>query len=381
MKPYVCQQRLPRAPSILALEGVGMTVASLLLLASFMSCRGGSVAAPETNSSKTLRSVAEPRGVVIGAAASAGYLEDAKYAQILGSEFGQLQPENDMKFVFIHPRTDSDPNPYDFTATDKVVAFAHAHKMLVRGHTLVWHNQLPDWVKSDRLTPAQLSAILQGHISTLVRRYGASVYAWDVVNEAFNDDGSLGDTIWYNNPGIGFAEQGSQYIAQALVWAHEANPKAELFYNDMGAEIVNKKSDAIFAMARDLKQHGAPLDGIGLEMHVDLSFDEANTLASLTRNLKRFADLGLIIHITELDVRLADASTGALAAQADLYRKITGICLDNLSCRVIQLWGVTDRYSWIPWFFPGYDSALLWDANYQKKPAYRSVQQALLARP
>jgi len=134
-------------------------------------------------------------------------------------------------------------------------------------------------------------------------------------------------------------------------------------------------------MARDLKQHGAPLDGIGLEMHVDLSFDEANTLASLTRNLKRFADLGLIIHITELDVRLADASTEALAAQADLYRKITAICLDISSCRVLQLWGVTDRYSWIPWFFPGYDSALLWDANYQKKPAYRSVQQALLARP
>jgi endo-1,4-beta-xylanase len=358
-----------------------MTVASLLLLASFISCRGGSVDAPETNSSKTLRLIAESRGVVIGAAASAGYLEDAEYAQILGSEFGQLQPENDMKFVFIHPRIDSDPNPYDFTATDKVVAFAQAHKMLVRGHTLVWHNQLPDWVKSDRLTPAHLSGILQGHISTLVRRYGASVYAWDVVNEAFNDDGRLRDTIWYNKPGIGFAERGTQYIAQALVWAHEANPKAQLFYNDMGAEIVNEKSDAIFAMARDFKQHGAPLDGIGFEMHVDLSFDEANTLASLTRNLKRFADLGLIIHITELDVRLADASTGALAAQADLYWKITGICLDILSCRVVQLWGVTDRYSWIPWFFPGYDSALLWDANYQKKPAYRSVQQALLTRP
>jgi endo-1,4-beta-xylanase len=210
-----------------------------------------------------------------------------------------------------------------------------------------------------------------------VSRYGSQVYAWDVVNEGLNDDGSMRSTIWYDQPGIGYAGQGTKYIEQAFLWARMANPNTKLFYNDYNAETVNAKSDAIYAMASDFKLRGVPLDGIGFQMHIDLSFDTPSTLASFRSNLQRFAALGLELHITEMDIRLSDSSSASLNAQAQLYGEITTICRQYPACKVIQTWGFTDKYSWIPSFFPGYGWALLWDANYQKKPAYFSVRDAL----
>jgi endo-1,4-beta-xylanase len=131
-------------------------------------------------------------------------------------------------------------------------------------------------------------------------------------------------------------------------------------------------------MATDFRQRGVPLDGIGMQMHLDLSFNRFYTLASFRKNLERFARLGLVVHITEMDVRLPDASPNSLNAQADLYKEVADICMQVSACKLLQTWGVTDRYSWISWFFPGYGWALLWDANYEPKPAYKSLQQVLL---
>jgi endo-1,4-beta-xylanase len=207
--------------------------------------------------------------------------------------------------------------------------------------------------------------------------YSGKVYAWDVVNEAFNDDGTIRSTIWYDQPGIGFAGMGTQYIEQALNWAHAADPNAKLFYNDYNTEPLGPKSDAVYAMAQDFKTRGVPLNGIGFQFHIDLSFDNPGTLASVTSNFQRFAALGLEIHITELDIRLNDSSTASLNAQAKLYGELATVCAQQPSCKLFQTWGFTDKYSWIPSFFPGEGWALLWDANYQKKPAYLSVNRAL----
>jgi endo-1,4-beta-xylanase len=329
-----------------------------------------------SSSASTLRKAAESHHVRIGAAAASAYLAEAEYAAILGSEFSQLQPENEMKFGLIHPRPDSDPNPYDFSGGDKLVAFAQSHNMVIRGHTLVWHNQISDWVKKGHYSASRLATILKSHIHSVMTHYASKVYAWDVVNEAFNDDGTMRQTIWYDQPGIG-AGDGTNYIAQALRWAREADPQAKLFYNDYDAEEVNKKSDAIYAMAEDFKKRGVPLDGIGFQAHVTLAFDDPEKLASFAKNLERFANLGLELHITELDIRLKDASPASLSAEARLYGKITTLCVQQRACKLLQTWGFTDKHSWIPQFYKGQGWALLWDENYQKKPAYAAVYDAL----
>lgn len=331
------------------------------------------IAAPAAS---TLRQAGDARHIYIGAAVASAFLAEADYSAILGSEFSQLQAENEMKFALVHPRPDTDPNPYNFKGGDALVAFAQSHNMVVRGHTLVWHNQVPQWVTKGNYSSAQLADILQRHIKTVMAHYSVKVYAWDVVNEAFNDDGTMRHTIWYDQPGIG-AGSGTKYIEQALRWAHEADPNAKLFYNDYDAEEVNKKSDAIYAMAEDCKKRGVPLDGIGFQAHVTLKFDDPAKLVSFARNMERFAKLGLELHITELDIRLTDSSTSSLAAQARLYGEVTALCVQQPQCKVLQTWGFTDKHSWIPGFFKGYGWALPWDDRYQKKPAYAAVDDAL----
>jgi endo-1,4-beta-xylanase len=324
----------------------------------------------------SLRSFAKSCNINIGAAVPSRLLSEPEYTAVLASEFSQLEPENEMKFGLIHPRPDSAPQPYNFTGADTLVAFAQDHNMLVRGHTLVWHKQVAGWVETGNLSASQLGDVLHNHIRTVVSRYASKVYAWDVVNEAFNADGSLRETIWYNQPGIGVGP-GTKYIEQAFRWAHEADPSAKLFYNDYNAEELNAKSDSIYEMAKDFKQRNVPLDGIGFQAHVTLKFDDPAKMESFARNLDRFAKLGLEIHITELDVRLDGASPDSFAAQAGLYGEIATICVHQPACKLIQIWGVTDKYSWIPRAFPGQGWGLPWDENYQKKPAYEALRSTL----
>ncbi|HEY3838546.1 MAG TPA: endo-1,4-beta-xylanase, partial [Bryobacteraceae bacterium] len=184
---------------------------------------------------QALRQLADGRGIRIGAAVAPNHLGEDAYASTLAREFNQAEPENAMKFGPIHP----EPKRYNFGPAEAVVDFAQAHKMAVRGHTLVWHNQVAPWVKNGNFTPEQLAGILEEHIQTVVGHFAGKVYAWDVVNEAFNTDGSLRKTVWSDVPG---------YIEKAFQWAHAADPKALLFYNDYSAEVENRKSDAIFLM-------------------------------------------------------------------------------------------------------------------------------------
>ena len=351
------------------------SVIILTIVASLaLSCGGGS----QSNSNPppvvpTLREAAASHNIKIGTAADPDFLVESQYSSILGSEFSQLEPENQMKFDLVHPSV----NTYNFAPADQLVTFAQAHSLVVRGHTFVWHGAVPDWVMNGGFTSAQLFDILHDHIQTVGTHYAGKVYAWDVVNEAFNDDGTVRSTIWYDTPGIGFAGQNTEYIEQAFTWAHAADPAAQLFYNDYGAEVMNSKSDAILAMATDFKNRSVPLNGIGFQLHINLTFDNPTTLTSFTNNLQRFAALGLELHITELDVALNSSDANAFNAQAQLYGKITTICRQQPACKVIQTWGFTDKHSWIPTFIPGWGWALPWDASYQKKPAYTSILNAL----
>jgi endo-1,4-beta-xylanase len=317
-------------------------------------------------STLSLRHFAQVRGIQIGAAVAAEPLRDeALYAETLAREFNMLTPENVMKFGPLRPSRDR----YDFDKADAIVDFAEAHAMQVRGHVLVWHQQLPSWLTEGNWARDELIEILHEHIATVVGRYRGRIMAWDVVNEAVAGNGSLADTIWLR--GIG-----PDYIDMAFHWAHEADPDARLFYNDYGGEGLGDKSEAIYALVHDLLQRGVPIHGVGLQMHV--SVDQPRDPQDVTANMNRLSALGLEVHITEMDVMIKDPATeNDLAKQARIYRDMLRVCLSAQNCKAFVLWGFTDHYSWIPGFNRGWDAALIFDKSYRPKPAYYALLDEL----
>lgn len=365
---------------VLVLAGVGWYLTSTYQ--SLRSSGGKRESIAQTSdAAQTLRARAEERHLLMGAAVDSSVMSEVPYAATLAREYSALEPGNEMKFNFIHPK----PASYDFAEPDALVAFAQSHSMRVRGHNLVSHRSLPDWISvkdwmhaqdgpSAPWTPESLNKVLAEHIATVVGHYRGKIYAWDVVNEPFNEDGSVRSSIWYEKPGIRFAGEGTKYIEQALIWAHAADSEAKLFVNETGAETLNRKSDAVYAMAKDFRSRSVPLNGIGLELHVGSDF---NSFDSLRRNIHRLTDLGLEVQFTEVDVRLRDSSDLSLRAQADIYENLLDACLREPACTLFQTWGFTDRYSWVPDAFPGYGSALPFDENYRKKPAYNAMLKRL----
>lgn len=236
-------------------------------------------------------------GLRVGAALNPDTLSgnEAVYANTVRFQFNLPSPENATKWGAFRPAQYS----FDWADADVFARFARAGGQRVRGHTLVWHNSIPTWLTGGGFTPDQNRDLLFHHIDAVVGRYRSEIFCWDVVNEAFNNDGTLRNSFWYNQPGIGYATNGTRYIEEAFRRAALADPNAELLYNDYDAETLNEKSDSIYAMAQDFLNRGVPLHGIGFQMHrTDLNYD------SLRSNFKRFNDLGLNLHITEMDIRI-----------------------------------------------------------------------------
>ncbi|MEU9559022.1 endo-1,4-beta-xylanase [Streptomyces fumanus] len=313
---------------------------------------------------RTLADLAQRHGRYFGSATDNPELTDAAYTSLLGKEFDQITPGNGMKWYATEP----EPGVFDWTAGDEIVDLARANHQKVRGHTLVWHSQLPDWVTSREWTAAELRAVLKRHIQTEVRHYRGKVFAWDVVNEAFNEDGTYRESVFYKTLGPG-------YIADALRWAHQADPRVKLYLNDYNIEAVGPKSDAYYRLAKELKAQGVPLDGIGFQTHLALQYGYPDTLED---NLRRFSRLGLDTALTEVDIRMQlPADAEKLATQADWYQRLTESCLAVRRCVGITLWDYTDKYSWIPAFFEGEGAALPWDEQLAPKPAYFAIRAAL----
>jgi len=331
---------------------------------------------------ESLREAAQQSGILVGAAARSSQLTEAAYAATLAREFNMLEPEDVMKWEVLRP----DPESFDFYEADRLVDFAFRHNMKVRGHTLVWHQQNPAWLMRGQFTPDQLARLLETHIKTVVGHYRGKVFAWDVANEAFDEQprlGQLRDTIWYDRPGIGLAGSDTAYLERCFRWAHEADPQALLFYNEAEADTLGPKSDAIYAMVRDFRKRGVPIDGVGLQMHLSNLHPD---VASISANIGRFAALGVQVHITEMDVSLpvdteGNASPEDVQQQANIYRQIVAACLAHRGCTAIQTWGFTDKYSWIGSHSKKTRGAALpFDQNYQPKPAYEALRKALAAK-
>jgi endo-1,4-beta-xylanase len=324
---------------------------------------------------RPLRELARGTDLRIGTAVDMNALEnDATYRDRIATEFNSVTAENVMKWETIEPQR----GQLDFGPADELVDFARANGQAVRGHTLLWHNQLPGWltagVASGEITPGELRGILRKHVTDVVSHFRGRVYQWDVVNEVIDDNANLRDTIWLQQLGPG-------YIADVFRWARRADPRVKLYLNDYNVEGINAKSDAYYALAQQLLDEGVPVDGMGVQGHLGVQFGFFPAV-NVAQNLQRFEDLGLETSVTEADVRMIlPADTVKLQAQAQGYNTLLQACLLVRRCTSFTVWGYTDKYSWVPGFFDGEGAANLLDETFAPKPAYQAVQATLaLAR-
>jgi endo-1,4-beta-xylanase len=319
---------------------------------------------------------------------------DSTGAVIARQQFNSISPENALKWGYVHPR----PGEYDFTLADRYVDFGVTNKMFIVGHNLVWHSQTPAWVFKDADgKPATREVLLQRmreHILTVAGRYRGKIGGWDVVNEALNEDGSLRDSPWRKIIG-------DDYITRAFEFAHEADPQAELYYNDYALENGTKRAGAV-AQVKQLQAQGVKITGVGLQGHYLLGEPSA---AQVDETISTFEKLGLKVMITELDVNVLPSPGQALSADvseryrmgaglnpytnglpdavqrrlAQRYAELFSVFLKHrASVSRVTFWGVTDGDSWLnDWPIPGRTSyPLLFDRDGRPKPCFQAVVES-----
>ncbi len=356
---------LPRTlPAVVALALGALTLgfAPAAFATTAPAAASSTTATPSAAAASTLDDLAEAKGRYFGSATDNPELSDTPYTSILGSEFGQITPGNSMKWDTIEPSQ----GQFNFTKGDAVVDFAQQHNEIVRGHNLVWHSQLPGWVSS--LPSSQVQAAMENHITTEATHYKGKVFAWDVVNEPFNDDGTYRTDAFYN-------AMGKDYIADAFRTAHAADPNAKLYINDYNIEGSGAKADAMYSLVSELVSEGVPINGVGFQGHLAVQYGFPSGMQA---NMQRFASLGLDVSITELDVRMElPADSSKVATQQSYYKQAVDACLGITRCVGITIWDYTDKYSWVPNTFSGQGSACLWDENLQTKAAYNTVYTEL----
>ncbi len=324
-----------------------------------------------------LLALAQPAGAVtrsgpveLGAAVNSwgfGADPDPRYRATLAG-YQALTAESTMKIADLQP----DRGRFEFGLADAIVAFARQHGQQVHGHTLAWCEDtwLPGWLTGRSWTRQELLRVLDQHITTVMAHFRGRVPSWDVVNEALNPDGTLRDCLWSR-------VIGPDWVEQAFRFAQRADPGARLFYNEIRAEVPNPRFEALMSMAADFLARGVPLHGIGAQMHFVRG---APPQAQIEEAMRRVGDLGLAVHVSELDVPiwyLGRTMEEKLARQADSYRTVAAACQAQPACFRITTWGFTDRYTW-----RGATSLPLpFDTEYGPKPAWAALQEVLRPPP
>lgn len=324
-----------RRASVLAVLAIGALVTP-----------AAATAVPDAVRASTLGAQAAQSGRYFGTAVAAGRLGDGRYTSILDREFNSVTPENEMKW----DATERSRGSFTFGPADQIVNRAAARGQRVRGHTLVWHSQLPGWVSSIR-DANTLRSVMNNHITTVMNRYKGRIHSWDVVNEAFADGGSgqMRSSVFRDVLGTGFVEQ-------AFRTARSADPAAKLCYNDYNIENWSAaKTQGVYRMVRDFKARGVPIDCVGLQSH----FGAGGPPAGFQTTLSNFAALGVDVQITELDIAQAPPNAYANTVRA---------CMNVARCTGITVWGIRDSDSW-----RSQENPLLFDRNGNKKAAYQSA--------
>ena len=329
---------------------------SLLLvgLSGLLAGAGAIALAPSAGAATTLAASAAQSGRYFGVALSAGKLSDPTYTSIANREFDMVTAENEMKL----DATEPNQGQFSYASGDRIAQWAVANGKRLRGHTLAWHSQQPGWMQN--MSGSSLRTAMLNHVTQVATHYRGKVYAWDVVNEAFSDngDGSRRDS--------NLQRTGNDWIEAAFRAARTADPGAKLCYNDYNIDNPSHaKTQAVLAMVRDFKARNVPIDCVGLQAH----FNSGNPVPSnFQTTIANFAALGVDVQITELDIQ------GSGSDQANKYRTVVNACLAVARCTGITVWGVRDSDSW-----RAGDTPLLFDNSGNKKAAYTSTLDALNA--
>ncbi|KAI0570109.1 Beta-xylanase [Pyrenophora tritici-repentis] len=293
---------------------------------------------------------------------------ETREQEIIKQEFNSFTPENAMKFESLHPSRYN----YTFDDPDRYAAYAKKNNLEIHCHTLVWHSQLPAWVSEGGFDNKTLISIMEDHIKTVMTRYQSVCTRWDVVNEALFDNGTYRTSVWYNTIG-------EAYLPIAFRLANKYRGKAQLFYNDYNLEYNDNKTAGAVRIAKLIKSYGVRIDGVGYQAHIAIESTPTSPGAApdqktLEAALHATADLGLDVVYTELDLRMnTPATPEKLQVQAEYFERVAKSCMAVKRCIGITLWGISDKYSWIPGTFKGEGAALVWDDKYEKKPAYAGL--------
>lgn len=321
----------------------------------------------------------------IGAAVSPKTIDSQR--SLLAYHFNSLTAENEMKFSSVHPQQER----YTFEDADVIASFAREQGMALRGHTLVWHNQTPDWLFENEtgglVERDVLLERLKAHIETVVGRYKDVIYAWDVVNEVISDDAD--DANAFLRPSKWLDIAGEDFIAKAFEFAHEADPQALLFYNDYNESDPHKR-ERIYRLVRSLLDQGVPIHGVGLQAHWNL-YDPS--LDDMRAAIERYAQLGLQLQLTELDVSvfrfedrrtdLVQPSQEMLELQAERYESIFRLLHEYKEhISAVTFWGAADDYTWLDNFpVRGRKNwPFLFDELHRPKEAYQRVARIIVPK-
>ncbi|KAJ3051703.1 hypothetical protein HK097_007269 [Rhizophlyctis rosea] len=299
---------------------------------------------------------------LVGSAIYPDCYNDWNCAQFMRGHMNVLVAENDCKFYAVHPSKDV----YNFAACDKVVDVATKNNQLFRGHNVLWKDvNYSPWLAN--LDVPTLNATFYDHIEKVLTHYKSKAFAWDVVNEAVDDSSTADnpilrtDWVWY--------QTGADWVERAFRHARSVDPSAKLFYNDYNIENTNAKADAVLKFITDLKSRGVPIDGVGMQMHVQTNwYPSASRLAQL---FTAYQNIGVEVHITELDIKCIAPCD--LNAQGVAARTIVQACAEHDNCKALLTWGITDKYTWID----STSKPLLLNETYGAKPFFTEMLAAL----
>lgn len=296
---------------------------------------------------------------------------DPLYKSIAIKQFNSITPENIFKAEYLHP----EPLFFNWTEADSLVSFCQNNNKRLHGHTLIWHQQLPQWILDYQGSTSDWEQLMKVHIQTIMTHFKNKVTAWDVVNEAFNEDGTLRNSIWKQKIGV-------SYLEKAFLYAKEADPNALLFYNDFNLESNPTKRNSVLALLNNLRNRGVKIDGIGIQMHISNYYPESTQIANSFQEI--VAD-NYKIHVSELDISVNPLGKDIVPSetlfneQANLLGRVV-INYNKIPKQYqygITFWGISDKNSWIRSFYNREDYPLLYDDNYLPKPCYCKLLRTL----
>ena len=330
----------------------------------------------------TIRELAKERGRFIGTILNSEWFNDAiepEFEEIHKTQFNVVVAENEMKFDATEPKEDE----FNFEKGDKMVKYAQANGIRVRGHALAWHSQVAGWVNNYSGQKEKLLAVLKNHITKVVSHYKGQVAEWDVVNEAINDEYNAD---WRSQGSVWYEGIGAEFLDSAFVWAHAADPDAELCYNDYSIEWglrEGSKASFVVEQVKRWKKNNIPITCVGTQTHIEIAHE--TTPQNVRALAKALAELDVTLNITELDIGFPKGSAGNLSAadyakQGHLYRQFMDVFLEEPNMGEFVIWGLTDAHSWLD-EQQGKTEGLLYDKQYKPKPAFDSVMASLKAHP